>query len=167
MKIFNILVVFLLVLANARAQETPKDDVIAKESTISFQSFGEKIDLNGSISSGAMTEKFDEMTVTDTIRTKFNARVVDVCQAKGCWMKLQLTNGKEVMVRFKNYAFFVPKNIAGKEVFVNGLAFVEDMGIEDQKHYARDEGRSSKEIDQINRPKRTYSFEADGILLKE
>jgi hypothetical protein len=167
MKIFNILVVFLLVLAHGRAQETPKVGATAKESTTPFQSFGEKIDLHGSISSGAMAEKFDELTVADTIRIKFNARVIDVCQAKGCWMKLQLTNGKEVMVRFKNYSFFVPKNIAGKEVVVNGLAFVEDMGIEDQKHFAKDEGRSSKEIDQINRPKRTFSFEADGVLLKE
>ncbi|MCJ7468082.1 MAG: DUF4920 domain-containing protein [Maribacter sp.] len=167
MKIFNILVVFLLVLANGRAQETLKDDVNTKESTIAFQSYGEKIDAMGSISSGAMTQKFDEMTIADTIQTKFNARVIDVCQAKGCWMKLQLAHGKEVMVRFKNYAFFVPKNIAGKEVVVNGLAFVEDMSIEDQKHFAMDEGRTSNEIAQIIRPKRTYSFEADGVLLKE
>ncbi len=167
MKVFNILIVLLLVLARVGAQETPKADPNTNKSIVDLHSFGKKIDLQGCISSGEMTRKFAEMSVSDTIRSKFNAQVIDVCQAKGCWMKLRLSNGREVMVRFKDYAFFVPKNIAGKKVVVNGLAYVEDMGIEDQKHFARDEGRSAEEIDQITLPKRTYGFEADGVLIQE
>ncbi len=167
MKNFNILIVFLLVLARVGGQETPKADPNTHKSIVDLPYFGKKIDLQGSISIGEMTRKFAAMSVSDTIKSKFTAQVIDVCQAKGCWMNLQLSNGREVMVRFKDYAFFVPKNIAGKKVVVNGLAYVEDMGIEDQRHFAKDKGRSAKEIDQITRPKRTYGFEADGVLIQE
>ena len=35
-------------------------------------------------------------------------------------MKLDLENGEEAMVKFKDYGFFMPKDIAGEEVIVNG-----------------------------------------------
>jgi len=61
----------------------------------------------------------------------------------------------------------MPKDIAGKEVIVNGLAFVEEMSVEDQRHYAEDGGKSEDEIAKITKPKKTFGFEADGVLLKE
>ena len=71
------------------------------------------------------------------------------------------------MVKFKDYGFFMPKNIAGKEVIIDGKAYVSELSVEEQRHYAEDAGKSEEEIAAITEPKRTYSFEANGVLLKE
>ena len=39
--------------------------------------------------------------------------------------------------------------------------------VEDLKHYALDAGKSESEIAAITKPKIEYSFEADGVLLKQ
>ena len=82
-------------------------------------------------------------------------------------MKLELQDGEETMVRFKDYGFFMPMDIKGKEVIVNGFAFVEEMSVEDQKHFAKDGGKSEAEMAKITTIKKTLSFEADGVLLKD
>ena len=167
MKRFNILVVFLALIFSCKSQEKEQKMADEVQTAVEFSSFGEAIEAEGAMSASAMTEKFQGMAVADTVKTKFTAKVTDVCQAKGCWMKLQLKDGHETMVRFKDYGFFMPKDIAGKEVIVNGLAFVEEMSVDDQKHYAEDEGLSEEEIAKITQPKKTFSFEADGVLLKQ
>ena len=63
--------------------------------------------------------------------------------------------------------FFMPKNIADKEVIVNGKAFVSEVSIEEQRHYAVDAGKSEDEIAKIIEVKKTLSLEADGVLLIE
>ena len=73
----------------------------------------------------------------------------------------------EAMVKFKDYGFFMPKNIADKEVIVNGKAFVSEVSIEEQRHYAEDAGKSEDEIAKIIEVKKTLSLEADGVLLIE
>src|SRR5918912_4415 len=51
---------------------------------------------------------------------KVEGEIKDVCQAKGCW--LVVTDGERAMrVTFKDYAFFVPKDAAGKKVVLEGL----------------------------------------------
>ncbi len=166
MKNINILVVFLLSFIACRGQEKLEKEENTADIQSHYQSFGQKIGTSESLSDQEMAQKFDMLNVNDTLNTKFTATVTDVCQAKGCWMKLSL-NDKEVMVRFKDYGFFVPMDISGKEVVVNGKAFVEAMSIADQRHYAKDGGQSEAQIAKITQPKKTYSFEADGVLLKE
>jgi len=144
MKRFNILLVFFFLL-----------------------SFGAEIEATDATSAADMTKTYEQLKVTDTLQVKFKAVVTDVCQSKGCWMKLELTNGEKAMVRFKDYGFFMPFDIKGKEVIVNGLAFVEEMSVENQQHYAKDAGKSAEEIAQIRSPKKTFGFEADGVLLKD
>ena len=61
----------------------------------------------------------------------------------------------------------MPKNIADKEVIVNGKAFVSEVSIEEQRHYAEDAGKSEDEIAKIIEVKKTLSLEADGVLLIE
>jgi hypothetical protein len=103
--------------------------------------------------------------VIDTLNTKFKGTVTEVCQSKGCWMKIKLSEEEEVMVKFKDYGFFVPKDIAGKEVIVRGKAFKKEMSIEDQQHFAKDAGKTDEEIKKITKIKKAYGFEADGVLL--
>jgi len=166
MKGFNILVVFFVLISSCKGQET-KQEVVKAQNAKELASFGDKIMADGSVSSREMMQKYDGMAVADTLQSKFTAVVKEVCQAKGCWMKVELDGGEEAMVRFKDYGFFMPKDISGKEVIVNGYAFIEEMSVEDQKHYAEDGGKSEEEIAKITAPKKTFGFEADGVLLKE
>jgi len=108
---------------------------------------------------------FKEMTAKDTVHTTLMATVDEVCQAKGCWMTLH--NGQstenEIMVRFKDYGFFVPKDIGGRQVIVEGKAYISVTPVEQLRHYAEDAGKSQEEIMQITTPEETYSFEATGV----
>jgi len=167
MKGFNILFVLLVFFTSCKGQEKKQEMVTKTQNVEELASFGDKILADGSISSREMMKKYDDMAVADTLQTKFTAVVKEVCQAKGCWMKVELDGGEEAMVRFKDYGFFMPKDISGKEVVVNGIAFVEEMSVEDQKHYAEDGGKSEAEIAKITAPKKTFGFEADGVILRE
>jgi hypothetical protein len=139
-----------------------------KETTadIAYASFGDKITDEEVLTKDEIIEKYKTLKAGDTAFVKFTSKVNEVCQAKGCWMKLDLGD-EEAMVRFKDYGFFMPKNIADREVIVNGKAYVSEMSVEEQRHYAEDAGKTPEEIEAITEVKRTLSFEADGVLVKE
>ena len=165
MKSFNILLVFLVLLVACKNQQKPSGESEKALNEKKYASFGKSIDGGGAIESQEMLAKFETLSETDTLETKFVGTVVDVCKSKGCWMKLNLNNEEEVMVKFKDYGFFVPKDIEGKEVIVNGIAFLDLMSIDDQKHYAKDAGKSQEDIERITKPEKTFTFEADGVLI--
>lgn len=111
-----------------------------------------------------------EMAVKDTVETTILATVSEVCQAKGCWMTLHeagQADGTEIMVRFKDYGFFVPKDISGRQVIVEGKAFKSVIPVDELRHYAEDAGKSKEEIDQITEPENSFSFEATGVKVLE
>ena len=80
-------------------------------------------------------------------------------------MKLDIGNEKEIMVNFKDYSFFVPKNIIGKKVVVSGDAFKRNISVDELKHYARDRGEKELAISLIVEPKEIYSLTAKGVVL--
>lgn len=129
--------------------------------------FGERPDAEAVLVAAEIRENFKEIQVSDTLQTAFKAEVLEVCQAKGCWMRLALPEGEEVMVRFKDYGFFVPKDLAGSEVLVQGLAFISEVSEEDRKHLAEDGGATAEEISAIVGPAREYGFEASGVRVLE
>jgi hypothetical protein len=129
--------------------------------------FGDSISDDKALSNDEMMAKFDKLKTGDTLNVKFKSKIKKVCQKKGCWMTLVLPNKKEAFVKFKDYAFFIPKNAEDEEVVVNGKAFVSIESVEELKHYAKDEGKSQAAIDSIISPKTTYSFMADGVLIKK
>jgi len=149
---------------NEKTEVMPITEV--EEMAISYQSFGDKISDENVLTQQEMLEKFNSLKPGDTLNVKFAATVKDVCQKKGCWMNLDMGE-KEAMVRFKDYAFFMPKDIAGQEIIVNGKAYVEEMNVEDQRHYAEDGGATPEEIAAITAPKFTLALEADGVLIPE
>lgn len=137
-----------------------------KKETVDYTSIGEKITAHDAKSTSDMAAVYKAMTVGDTINAKMIGKVDEVCQSKGCWMKVNLENGNQIMVKFKNYGFFMPKDIAGKEIVINGKAYVNEVPVSELRHYAEDAGQSAEEIAAITEPKTTFSFEADGVLLK-
>lgn len=102
----------------------------------------------------------------DSAQVKLVGQITDVCQAKGCWMKVQTADGQQMRVRFKDYAFFVPKDAKGKTVVVDGWAHREEISVADQQHYAKDAGKSDKEVAAITKPEQQLTFMADGVLIK-
>jgi hypothetical protein len=139
---------------------------ISKVQELAFTSFGDKISNEKVVTSKEMLLKFEDMTFGDTINVKFASEIKEVCAAKGCWMKLPLTAEKEVMVRFKDYGFFMPLDSQGKEVVLEGKAFVQTTSVAELRHYAKDAGKSKEEIAAIITSKKEFSFEANGVLLK-
>ncbi|MGZ5136007.1 MAG: DUF4920 domain-containing protein, partial [Flavitalea sp.] len=91
--------------------------------------------------------------------------VVEVCQEKGCWMKLERDNGEKLMVKFKDYGYFMPKNIVGKDVILDGEATIKEVSVKQQRHYAEDAGKSKEEIEKIKDPKKELQFVAKGVLV--
>jgi len=102
----------------------------------------------------------------DSVYTgKISGEVTEVCTKKGCFMKLKQANGEDVMVRFTGYAYFMPQNIVGKKVVVEGTAKVNETSVERLRHYAADAGKSQMEIAKISQPKKDVMIMADGVLV--
>lgn len=97
---------------------------------------------------------------------KITGTVTSVCQAKGCWMTLDAGNGESMMVTFKDYGFFVPKDITGKTVVLEGKAEIRLVSVDEQRHLAGDAGKSQAEIDAITTPKEELRFVADGVIVQ-
>ncbi|MDC7995769.1 DUF4920 domain-containing protein [Altibacter sp. HG106] len=149
---------------NSETSETEAPEMGEEVAMNDYQSFGDKITDEEAMTSAEMASKFKDLKPGDTVAVKFKAEVNSVCQNKGCWMRLD-TGEEETLVKFKDYGFFMPKDIAGDEVIVNGLAFVDEMSVDDQRHLAEDAGKTPEEVAAITEPKRTLSIISDGVLL--
>ena len=165
MKSITLVIICVLMLNSCKNKSEEAAVNPVKVEKIEYASFGKEIIADDAVSASSMAAHYNTMKAGDSINSKIIAEVHEVCQEKGCWMRLNLDDDNEVMVKFKDYGFFVPKDIIGKKVIVNGQAFVEEVSVDEQRHYAEDAGKSVEEIASITVPKRTYSFEADGVLV--
>ncbi|MBW2936512.1 DUF4920 domain-containing protein [Aureisphaera sp. CAU 1614] len=169
-KIAYLLLLSLAVVACKNTTETNENEATAEavveEVSVNYQSFGEQITDEEVLTKDEMIEKYQNLKEGDTVEVKFSSKVNSVCQSKGCWMRLDMGDN-ESFVKFKDYAFFMPKDIAGQDVIVDGKAFVEQTSVEDLKHFAKDAGKSQEEIDAITEPKLTLSFLSSGVLIPE
>ncbi len=142
------------------AEET---ETIAAVANTNF--YGQAFDISSPQSADLAFEKYNTLKPGDTINLVFQSKVNSVCSKKGCWMRLEMPEATESFVKFKDYGFFVPKDIAESEAIVHGIAFVTETSVEDLKHFAEDAGKSEEEIAAITKPEVTYGFTADGVYL--
>ncbi|RTY95176.1 DUF4920 domain-containing protein [Flavobacterium sp. GT3R68] len=161
MKSIAIVVCSLFVLSSCK-----KEVKIESKAEVTYATFGDSISAKNALSKEEMITKFDQMKPGDTLDVKFQAKIKEVCQKKGCWMTLDLAENKEAFVKFKDYAFFVPKNAKDEQVIISGKAYVSVESIDELRHYAKDAGKSQAAIDSIISPKTTYSVMANGVLIK-
>lgn len=162
-KLIYLSVVAIIVIACNTEKKNDKKEL---KEIQGYASFGEMINLEETLSADEMLAKFQGLKAGDSIDVKFASSINDLCSKKGCWMKLGLGEEDETMVRFKDYGFFMPLDSKGKEVVVEGKAFVNEVSVEDLKHYAEDAGKSKDEIEAITKPKLEFAFEAHGVLMK-
>ncbi|MBQ4820372.1 DUF4920 domain-containing protein [Aquimarina sp. MMG016] len=156
----------LLLLACNSSTKQGKSFSVSDIVNENYNSLGGEVISKDILYQNSIASTYENLKEGDTISVAFSSTVNDVCKAKGCWMKVALGNNKETMVKFKDYGFFVPKDIEKDTVIVQGKAFVSEMSVEDQRHFASDAGKSEEEIAAITTPKKTYSFIADGVLIK-
>src|SRR6187455_209750 len=81
--------------------------------------YGEKINDKGAIS---VEQLVKNMAGKEEMQAKIEGVVLEVCQVKGCWMTIEKGDGTKMRVTFKDYGFFVPKDISGKKVVMAGVA---------------------------------------------
>lgn len=125
-----------------------------------YTSFGENFRPGKSVVNATeLTEDMKNQTV------EVKGEVESVCQVKGCWMKIKLANGETMRVTFKDYGFFMPKDLAGNSVIFKGVPTVSTTSVKDLKHFAKDAGKTDEEIAQITEPKVEMTFEATGVLI--
>lgn len=132
------------------------------KSAVKGVTYGEKIDAKNLIPVSQLSSK---MVNSEMLTTKIYGTVTDVCTEKGCWMKLDNGDGTKTMVTFKDYGFFMPKDIIGKKVALNGISKKVITSVDEQKHYLEDAGKSKEEIAKITQPKKEVKYEAKGVLV--
>jgi len=137
--------------------------IFVSNNAIGQKTYGAKIDEKGAVS---VKELVTKMEGKDEMPAKVEGTVKSVCQAKGCWMTLDKGDGTTMRVTFKDYGFFVPKDISGKTVVLNGKAYVNTTTVAELQHYAEDAGKSKEDIARITEPEKALAFEADGVIVK-
>ena len=121
---------------------------------------------NGTTATGSIpVQDLDKHIKNNRFEGKITGKVTEVCQEKGCWMKIEKADGEKLMVKFKDYAYFMPKNIEGKEVVLEGETIVKEVSVKQLQHYAKDAGKSEEEIKKITSPKKETQFIAKGVLV--
>lgn len=132
------------------------------QSEVSYH--GKKITETGAIPATQLASKMGDKA---EMPAKIEGKVESVCKVKGCWMKVKTGDGQTMRVTFKDYGFFVPKDIVGKTVVVEGTAETSTTPVADLRHYAEDAGKSKAEIEKITEPEKALTFVADGVIVKK
>ena len=122
-----------------------------------YSGHGESISSSDAISTADFLKKVSEQESDFKVR----GTIEEVCQMKGCWMTLRNEQGANIRVTFKDYGFFVPKDISGSEVIIEGVANKEVISEDMAKHYAEDGG---VEYDESMR--QSITFVAHGVLVE-
>lgn len=153
-----------MLLVSCGSDQPAKTDAQATDPANDGKHFGATIDAANAI---AYDELIPKMTATDSLAVKVTGKVGEVCQKKGCWMMLvpEQAGQPEMRVTFKDYAFFMPKDLTGKRVVLEGYAYVDETPVDVLRHYAEDAGKSKEEIEKITEPKREVSYEASGVVI--
>jgi len=97
---------------------------------------------------------------------KVEGTITEVCQAAGCWFRMKTDSGKELFIKMKEHKN-IPKDWSGKTVVAQGDAFIEEISVEELRHYLEDKNASQEEIEAVKEPKMEYNLIAEGVVLKK
>jgi len=95
--------------------------------------------------------------------------ITAVCQSKGCWMHLgkPLPNGNPpVMVKFKDYGFFMPKDASGRLAIVEGTLAYKQETVAETRHYLEDAGKHEA-AKKVTEGRKILKFVASGAALEK
>ena len=152
----------LIFLFSCKEKHSNRTPVQVQSTT--YNLYGDAFKTDSILSLDELSQKIEK--IGDTLQLTLKGTIKEVCTKKGCWMTLSMENDSEMMVRFKDYGFFVPLDASG-EVLIHGKAFISETSVDDLRHYAEDAGASDDEIAAITTPETSYNFEADGVLISQ
>ncbi len=158
-QIFFVLMIALFVLGAQAHSDKGNNEGPSVQVEMGTKKFGAPVLDKATESLSGITQNFDKYqgrTVT------FDATVKKVCKSKGCWMTLDDGN-TQVRTLFKDYGFFVPKEILDQKVRVTGRMLRKKVSAPTLRHYLKDEGAKLAEIKKIKTGKWTFEFVADGV----
>lgn len=125
--------------------------------------YGEKFSITELEDYSSVKKEISDFNDKDV---KIEGEILSSCPMKGCWIKIR-SEEDTILVRFKDYGFFVPKNgIEGDRAIVNGKISKETLSVEQLRHYAEDAGKSQEEINKIKDPQVSLTFLADGVYIE-
>ena len=166
-QIIGFCLLLVLVACQQKAKETSTETLKQANITLAENQkpFGAPISPNGAIT---MTQLPSKIKGNQEVKLKVKGEVESVCEVKGCWMRIKQANADKdgMLVRFKDYGFFVPMDIHGKTAIMEGEAKMDTTSVEELRHYAEDEGLSKEEIAQITEPEVDVVFMADGVIIE-
>lgn len=170
MKTLSLIMATSAVLFCCQQKEIDSQDAVETKSvanaSTAFSIYGDTIQAEGSVKVDALP-KLLENAQDDSVQIKLSATAINSCKMKGCFMNVSLPDSQQMRVSFRDYSFFVPKDLAGEQVIIEGVAFKSLTGVETLKHMAEDAGAKQSDIDTIQHPRVEYRFIADGVLIAE
>ncbi len=157
MKSFKITLFAFLLLTVLSTQAQPPKTPATPGTT-----FGETVTADNATAVAELPSLMADKQLTDV---KVEGKVLDVCPKKGCWLSLEMPDKSVTFVKFKDYGFFVPLELIGKTVVVEGQAKKIETSVDELKHYAEDAKKSKEEIAAITEPKKEIRLTANGVLV--
>jgi len=127
--------------------------------------YGEKVTTEGAININDVVAKLNGGAEFPEV--KITAKIIEVCPNKGCWLKLELSDGSTATVKMKDYGFFLPLAAKGKTVVIDGEVKIKTTSVSELRHFAEDAKKSKEEIDAITQPKKEVNVKAKGIVVVE
>lgn len=154
----------ILLAACASPAETPEATAAASADP-AVKYYGDTITTGGAL---AIADFVAATTGRDSLDAKVDVEIITSCKKKGCWMDVKLPDDRSMTVRFKDYGFFVPtEGLEGKRAVIQGHAVKEVTSVEALRHYAEDAGKSAEEIAKITAPDTSWTFTADGVVIRD
>lgn len=146
----------LLVLATVSAHAQTDDIKPAAKGVV----YGEALTAQGAAIS---TAELQARLANNAFEGKVTGKVKEVCKSMGCWMTLEKADGTTLMVKTKDHGFFMPQNLVGKTVVIEGTASVTEVSEAKRKHLAEDAGKGKAEIKKIKGSQKEVQFIASGV----
>ena len=103
--------------------------------------------------------------VNGVFEGRVTGKVTEVCRSMGCWIRLEKADGSSLMVKSRDHGFYMPANIVGKTVVVEGTATAQQVSEAKRRHLAADAGKSKKEQNKIKGAATELQFEAKGVAV--
>lgn len=156
--------VFSMALATVAFAQTAKKPGPPEGKALVGDAYGAQVSAKAerkALSAAQLNKKLKKSGKLKNVAVK--GKVTDVCEKKGCWLTVETENNERFFVKMKDYAFFVPTALVGKNVVLEGTAENKITSVDELKHYAEDAKKSQAEIDAITKPQEEIRFLASGI----
>jgi hypothetical protein len=163
-KVFYSMILFMCFFTSSFAQEAVEKPAPPAGNAFVGDYYGENVSdalMSKAISVGELQKDLKATSKIESVAVR--GEVTDVCPKRGCWISVKTDDGASFFVKMKDYAFFVPTAVKGKNVVLEGSVERKVTSVEELKHYAKDAKKTKAEIDAINASKEEIRFLASGI----